>query len=172
MFTERYCQKIRSATRTRSGEPSCVTFATNSVMDCLSLPSFHDGSASAACAMVVAKASAPPRTAASRFCLNLSFIVVLCFAFFGEEFRRDPCSLLTLCRAVRAQSNSKRSRTAPWRAERVSKTRFPVHWARIVASPIVWPRNSIQYKASLIVLASGIPRRGWAYLLVRPSALP
>jgi len=67
---------MRSAGRTKSGEPSLVTFATKSTMDCFALPSFHDGSASAVCAMVVVKASAQTITAARRFGMRVVFRVV------------------------------------------------------------------------------------------------
>ena len=39
---------MRSAIGTKSGEPGLVTFATNSTMDRLAGPSFHEGSGSAA----------------------------------------------------------------------------------------------------------------------------
>ena len=39
---------MRSGTGTKSGEPGVVTFVTKSMMDCLALPSFHEGSGSAA----------------------------------------------------------------------------------------------------------------------------
>src|SRR5260370_39637237 len=58
---------MRSAGGTKSGELALVTFATNSVMDCLALPSFHEGSGSAARAMVVLKASTQAGAAAMRF---------------------------------------------------------------------------------------------------------
>ncbi len=47
---------MRSGTGTKSGEPGFVTFSTKAMMDCLALPSFHDGSGSAARATVVVKA--------------------------------------------------------------------------------------------------------------------
>ena len=56
---------MRSGTGTKSGEPGFVTFSTKAMMDCLALPSFHEGSGSAARAMVVVKASAPTSAAAS-----------------------------------------------------------------------------------------------------------
>ena len=40
---------MRSASGTKSGEPAFVTFATKATMDCLAVPSFHEGSGSAAC---------------------------------------------------------------------------------------------------------------------------
>ena len=49
---------MRSAAGTNSGEPSFVTFATKSTMDCFVLPSFHEGSGSAACATAVARDNA------------------------------------------------------------------------------------------------------------------
>ena len=63
-------------TGTKSGEPGVVTFVTKSMMDCLALPSFHEGSGSAARAMVVVKASTPTSAAASRVCVRVVCIVV------------------------------------------------------------------------------------------------
>jgi len=37
---------MRSGTGTKSGEPGFVTFSTKVMMDCLALPSFHEGSGS------------------------------------------------------------------------------------------------------------------------------
>jgi hypothetical protein len=59
---------MRSGTGTKSGEPGVATFVTKSMMDCFALPSFHDGSGSAARAMVV-KASAQASATAGMFCL-------------------------------------------------------------------------------------------------------
>ena len=50
---------MRSATGTKSGEPSFVTFATNSTMDFLAAPSFQDRSGSAAWAMVAGNRHRP-----------------------------------------------------------------------------------------------------------------
>ena len=49
---------MRSGIGTKSGKPAVVTFSTKAMMDCLALPSFHEGNGSAANAMAVVKASA------------------------------------------------------------------------------------------------------------------
>jgi hypothetical protein len=56
---------MRSGVGTKSGEPGFVTFATNSTMDFLAGPSFHEGSGSPARAAVALKTSAPTNAAAS-----------------------------------------------------------------------------------------------------------
>src|SRR4030095_8365861 len=67
---------MRSAGGTKSGEPFLVTLDTKSSMDCLVLPSLHDGSRSADCVTVVVKASAQKSAAAMMFCLRGIFMTV------------------------------------------------------------------------------------------------
>ena len=65
---------MRSATGTKSGEPSFVTFSTKPMMDCFGVPSFHEGSGSAAQAIVAVNASAQTSAAAMKLCLRMVFI--------------------------------------------------------------------------------------------------
>jgi len=67
---------MRSATGTKSGEPSLVTFSTNSTTDFLAVPSFYEGSRSAACATVVVKTSAPTRATAMRWCVRVIVMMI------------------------------------------------------------------------------------------------
>ena len=62
---------MRSAGATNPGVPSFVTRATNSMMDCLALPSFQDGRGSAAPAQAVVRATAPTSPVARRRHLRL-----------------------------------------------------------------------------------------------------
>jgi hypothetical protein len=67
-----------------------VTRLTNSRMDLLAAPSFHDGSGSAARAMVEMKANAHKSAAAKRSCLPVVFIA---FLFLKKKGRtpKDGC---------------------------------------------------------------------------------
>src|SRR5436190_847232 len=67
---------MRSSGGTKSDEPSLVTLATKSVIDFLVAPSFHDGSGSAACAVIVTKTTMQASAIVARFGVRLVFIVL------------------------------------------------------------------------------------------------
>src|SRR4029453_1809422 len=64
---------MRSSGGTKSGEPSFVTLATNSTMDCLTAPSLQEGNGSAACALVVMKTTMQANAIVTRFCVGVVF---------------------------------------------------------------------------------------------------
>src|SRR5436305_4969787 len=65
---------MRSSGGTKSGEPSFVTFATNSTTYCLAVPSFQEANGSAACALVVMKTTVQTSATVRRFWMHLVFI--------------------------------------------------------------------------------------------------
>ena len=70
---------MRSGSGTKSLPPGVVARLTKSMMDCLALPSFQDGSGSAAWAMVVTSASTQANVVTTSFRVRVVFMVVLLF---------------------------------------------------------------------------------------------
>ena len=69
--------EARASGSTKSDPPSLVTLTTNSTIDFLAGPSFQDGSASAAYATVVTRASADTSAIEIRFYLRVTFMMIL-----------------------------------------------------------------------------------------------
>src|SRR5438477_6350976 len=76
---------MRSSSGTKSGEPSFVTFATNSTMDCLTAPSLQEGNGSAAGAAIVMETTMQASAIVTRFCIRLVFIAL---NFSSYRFRK------------------------------------------------------------------------------------
>src|SRR5438046_7923779 len=90
---------MRSSGGTKSGEPSFVTLATNSVMDFFAGPSFHEANGSAACALVAMETAMQTSATVMRFCVRLVFIA-LTFLFIGfPKFSEDRSLTLYFSRA-------------------------------------------------------------------------
>src|SRR5439155_11837224 len=82
---------MRSSGGTKSGEPSFVTLATNSTMDCLAAPSFHEDNGSPASAIVVVKARAQTSAAAMRFFVCVVFMVRSKIDAAGYDRNENEC---------------------------------------------------------------------------------
>src|SRR5205823_5269460 len=119
---------MRSSGGTKSGEPSFVTLATNSVMDFFAGPSFHEANGSAACALVAMETTMQTSATVMWFCVRLVFIALtFLFIDFANFLKFD--SLTLHFHRVRkrsftlpAQASGRRISAAPF----LSQSRAPV----------------------------------------------